>query len=169
MGFPVGYPDLVIPKLFVHFLSLLLFIRDLILLFFRYLCLLPNDISIPTTTHPPPPQFHSVFSLLIREILPVLKFSDLQDPPAESCAVCLYEFEGDEEIRRLTNCRHIFHKGCLDRWMGYDQRTCPLCRTPFIPYDMHSAFNERLWHASGIPEFYSTQSNIPAHLTTTSF
>ncbi|KAM1343575.1 hypothetical protein ACFX2F_007762 [Malus domestica] len=55
------------------------------------------------------PEFHSVFAVLIWEILPLAKFSDLMDPP-ESCIVCLYEFEGEDKIRRLTNCRYVFHK-----------------------------------------------------------
>ncbi|RVX04127.1 E3 ubiquitin-protein ligase RHA1B [Vitis vinifera] len=81
------------------------------------------------------------------------------DPP-DQCAVCLYEFEGQEEIRRLTNCRHIFHRSCLDRWMDCDQKTCPLCRTPFIPDDMQEAFNERLWAASALPDFYGDYSPL---------
>ncbi|KAJ4954990.1 hypothetical protein NE237_011773 [Protea cynaroides] len=102
--------------------------------------------------------FHHGFSVLIREILPVVKFEDLitagESETSDSCAVCLYEFEGREEIRRLTNCRHIFHKSCLDRWMDHDQKTCPLCRTPFISDELQEAFNERLWAASGLePEF----------------
>lgn len=95
---------------------------------------------------------------MIREILPVVKFSDLvaggEAESADNCAVCLYEFERHEEIRRLANCRHIFHRNCLDRWMDLDRKTCPLCRTQFVPYDMQSAFNERLWAAAGIPDFY---------------
>ncbi|OIV92652.1 hypothetical protein TanjilG_18003 [Lupinus angustifolius] len=155
----MGFPELLIPKAFVHILSLLGFIRNLILIFFRYLGL--HDFLEPDIVWPhPPPQFQSVSAVLIREILPVAKFSDLEEPSAESCAVCLYEFEADEEIRRLRNCRHIFHKGCLDRWIEYDQKACPLCRTPFIPYDMQRAFNERLWLASGIPEFYSEYPHI---------
>ena len=47
---------------------------------------------------------NSISALLIRESLPVVKFSELVDPP-ESCAVCLYEFEGEDEIRRLTTGR----------------------------------------------------------------
>ncbi|KAE9606560.1 hypothetical protein Lal_00013984 [Lupinus albus] len=159
MGFPTGYPDILIPKPFVHILTLLAFIRNQILIFFRYLGFhefLQQDIVWPD----PPPEFQSISALLIQEILPVVKFSDMEEPAAETCAVCLYKFEADEEIRRLTNCCHIFHKGCLDRWMGYDQRTCPMCRTPFIPYDMQSTFNERLWLASGIPEFHSQYPHI---------
>ncbi|KAJ8555793.1 hypothetical protein K7X08_013289 [Anisodus acutangulus] len=32
--------------------------------------------------------------------------------------------------------------------MDHDQKTCPLCRTAFIPDDMQESFNERLWLAS---------------------
>ncbi|CAN0876672.1 E3 ubiquitin-protein ligase RHA2A [Linum grandiflorum] len=34
-----------------------------------------------------------------------------------------------DEIRELS-CRHLFHRGCLDRWSHYFTRrpTCPLCR-----------------------------------------
>lgn len=156
MGFPVAYSELIFPKIFLHVLSVLSLVRSLITVLFRYLGI--HDFLEPDIAWPGPatrmPEFQSVSAMLIREILPVAKFSDLVDPP-ESCAVCLYEFQKDDEIRRLTNCRHIYHRGCLDRWMGYDQRTCPLCRTPFIPHDMQGAFNERLWAASGIPEFYA--------------
>ena len=157
MGFPVVYSELVIPKLLLHTLSVLGFIRKLITILFTCLGLqdfLEPDIDAPDSARAAAPlRPLSVSALLIREILPVVKFSELVDPP-DSCAVCLYEFEEQDEIRRLTNCRHIFHRGCLDRWMAYDQKTCPLCRTPFIPDDMQDSFNERLWAASGIPEFY---------------
>lgn len=164
MGFPVGYTELLLPRLFLHALSFLGFIRKFISFLFRSVGLQdfiePDNGGWAGADQPTRiPEFHSVSALLIREILPVVKFAELVDPP-ESCAVCLYEFEGQDEIRRLTNCRHIFHKGCLDRWMGYDQRTCPLCRTSFIPDDMQGAFNERLWAASGIPDFYGEYSHI---------
>ncbi|KAF4361129.1 hypothetical protein F8388_023477 [Cannabis sativa] len=179
MGFPVGYTELFIPKLFIHTLSFLGFIRKFISILFSYLGLQnfidsPDIINggvysntwssssfsdSPTTMMTRVPEFDSVSALLIRECLPVVKFSELVDPP-ESCAVCLYEFEGEDEIRRLTNCCHIFHKGCLDRWMGYDQKTCPLCRTPFLKEDLQTSLNERLWAASGIPDFYSDYSQI---------
>ena len=159
MGFPVGYTEVLLPKLLLNTLSILGFIRTLILTVLRLLGLsdfLEPDIvwadrpdSAPST-YPARPESVSASSL-IREMLPVVKFSDVVagagsgvETP-ESCAVCLYEFEDEEEIRRLRNCRHIFHRCCLDRWMDHDQRTCPLCRTPFIPEEMQEAFNERLW------------------------
>ncbi|KAL1177458.1 hypothetical protein V6Z11_A03G032600 [Gossypium hirsutum] len=73
------------------------------------------------------------FALLIGEHLPVIKFYDLIDPP-DNCPVCLCE--------------------CLDRWMGYDQQTCPLCRTNLVPHDMEETFYEKLWGPSGIIEFF---------------
>ncbi|WCJ26336.1 RING/U-box superfamily protein [Euphorbia peplus] len=161
MGFPVAYSELFLPKLLIHTLSILGFLRKLISTLFRYLGLpdfLEPDISWPESDHRVP-EFHSVSALLIREILPVVKFSDIVDPP-ESCAVCLYEFEDEDEIRQLSNCRHIFHRSCLDRWVDYDQKTCPLCRTTVIPDDMQDTFNERLWAAAGIPDFYEDYSQI---------
>ncbi|KAM1294685.1 hypothetical protein ACFX13_014980 [Malus domestica] len=160
MGFPVGYTQLLLPKLFIQTLSLLGLIQKLIsafvsLLGLQYFIEQDNAWSDPPARFP---EFYSVSAVLIREILPLAKFSDLVDPP-ESCAVCLYEFEGEDEIRRLTNCRHVFHKGCVDRWVGYDQKTCPLCRTPFISEDMQGDFNERLWAATGIPDFYGDYSH----------
>ncbi|KAG8382205.1 hypothetical protein BUALT_Bualt05G0052500 [Buddleja alternifolia] len=166
MGFPVGYTDLFLPKLLVYLLTLLGFIRKFIYALLSILGL--GDFLEPETTSYPvrneyTSELRSVSAVLIRELLPVVKFSDLEEEvaePPENCAVCLYEFSGEDEIRRLTNCRHIFHRRCLDRWMDHDQKTCPLCRTQFIPEDMQEAFNERLWVASGISDFYGDYSPI---------
>ncbi|XAR70267.1 hypothetical protein NMG60_11027062 [Bertholletia excelsa] len=166
MGFPVGYTELLLPKLLLHTLFLLGLIRKLISSLLKSLGLgdfLEPDIAWPVRPECGGSEPHSVSAVLIREILPVVRFSELVDPP-ESCAVCLYEFESGDEVRRLANCRHIFHRSCLDRWMDHDQRTCPLCRTQFVPDDLQDAFNERLWAASGISDFYDEYSPITAGL-----
>ena len=128
--------ELVMANVFLQVLSVLGFIMRLITILLCYMGF--QDFFESNITRPK----RAVSVVLMREILPVVKFSEMEMAveAAESCAVCLYEFEGEDEIRRLTNCRHIFHRGCLDRWMGYDQRTCPLCRTPFIPHHMQAAF-----------------------------
>ncbi|CAN6828673.1 unnamed protein product, partial [Brassica oleracea] len=157
MGFPAGYTELLLPKIFLHLLSFLGLIRKLICTLFWFIGL--PDFLEPEPVWPDPPpnsttsshQDSNLFSaaLLAGDILPVVRFSDLNRPESECCAVCLYDFENDDEIRRLTNCRHIFHKGCLDRWiMDYSQMTCPLCRTQFIPDELQAAFNEKLWSDS---------------------
>ncbi|KAL3498885.1 hypothetical protein ACH5RR_041617 [Cinchona calisaya] len=167
MGFPVGYTDLFFPKLLVHFLTILGFMRRLTLSLLSILGLgdfLEPEMLLQTRPESGCCELRSISASMIRELLPVVKYSEMMMNDGghddESCAVCLYEFEDEDEIRSLTNCRHIFHRSCLDRWMDHDQKTCPLCRTPFIPEDMQDAFNERLWLASGISDFYGEYSPI---------
>ncbi|XP_075518032.1 brassinosteroid-responsive RING protein 1-like [Primulina tabacum] len=168
MGFPVGYTELFFPNLLVYVLTLLGFIRKALHAAFSFFglgdFLEPETLSV-SAREESGSEPKSVSAVLIRELLPVVMFSDLaeMDPP-ENCAVCLYELNGEDEIRRLTNCRHIFHRSCVDRWMDHDQKTCPLCRTQFIPEDMQEAFNERLWLASGISDFYCDNSPITTGL-----
>ncbi|TYG92365.1 hypothetical protein ES288_A11G024400v1 [Gossypium darwinii] len=51
--------------------------------------------------------------------------------PQNSSSVGFKDFEAEDEIWRLMSCQRIFHRSCLDRWMGYNQKTCPLCRLSF--------------------------------------
>ncbi|KAF8407895.1 hypothetical protein HHK36_007033 [Tetracentron sinense] len=57
------------------------------------------------------------------------------------CAVCLCRIEEGEEIRELR-CDHIFHRVCLDRWLGYGHATCPLCRGSSDPRRMAANLGE---------------------------
>lgn len=63
----------------------------------------------------------------------VLKATSLGVLEEISCAVCLNDLEEQDEIWKLRNCCHIFHRGCLDEWIGLLHLTCPLCRTPLFP------------------------------------
>lgn len=164
MGFPVGYTEVFFPNVFLHTLSLLGFIRNLIFSLFHFLGLsdlLETDAGWPETRAQLPDN-PPASVLLIREFLPVIKFRDIAGDPPESCAVCLYEFEASEEIRCLTNCKHIFHRACLDRWMDHDQKTCPLCRMPFVPDEMSDEFNQRLWASESEVhhDFYSEYTSV---------
>ncbi|KAK7318559.1 hypothetical protein RJT34_03262 [Clitoria ternatea] len=47
------------------------------------------------------------------------------------CRVCLSEFQEGEKVRNL-NCKHTFHKDCLDHWLQHCA-TCPLCRNKLLP------------------------------------
>lgn len=162
MGFPVGYAEVFFPNLFLHTLTLLGLLRSFVFLLFHFLGL--SDFLETDTHHtgeeatstPEPCKNPSVSALLIREFLPATKYGELTDTEEGCCcAVCLFEFSEEEEIRCLKNCRHIFHRNCVDRWIDLDQKTCPLCRTGFVPDDMVDDYNQRLWVASGISEFYS--------------
>ncbi|OWM88186.1 hypothetical protein CDL15_Pgr003598 [Punica granatum] len=158
MGFPIGYSEIFVPTIFLHTLSILGLIRNLISSLFHFLGLpdlIEPDFVFPEAQNrlPNADTQAPMSAILIRELLPVVKFESLADPP-ESCAVCLHEFDRGEEIRWLRNCRHVFHTGCLDRWIDCDQKTCPLCRTQFVPDDMREEFCQQLWAASGVGEFH---------------
>ncbi|XP_042474815.1 E3 ubiquitin-protein ligase RNF13-like [Macadamia integrifolia] len=51
------------------------------------------------------------------------------------CAVCLTRVEDGDEIRVLQ-CKHDFHKECLDQWLEREQVTCPMCRRYVLPEDV---------------------------------
>uniref|UniRef100_A0A0E0LCB2 RING-type E3 ubiquitin transferase n=1 Tax=Oryza punctata TaxID=4537 RepID=A0A0E0LCB2_ORYPU len=48
------------------------------------------------------------------------------------CAVCLGAVRDGEMVRRLPACGHVYHAGCIDRWLAA-HRTCPLCRRELDP------------------------------------
>nr|GMC54633.1 E3 ubiquitin-protein ligase RNF13-like [Ipomoea batatas] len=54
--------------------------------------------------------------------------------PAPECAICLSEFVEGEVGRELERCRHVFHAGCVEKWLlhGEGHGSCPLCRTPVV-------------------------------------
>ena len=163
MGFPVGYVEVFFPNPFLHTLALLGLLRNLVFFLFHLLGLsdfFETEVAWPDprpsdTAEARPP---SVSALLIRDLLPVAKFGDSDIAARQNgcaCAVCLFEFSEEEEIRCMRNCKHIFHRTCVDRWIDHDQKTCPLCRTPFVPDDMLDDYNQRLWAATGVNEFYT--------------
>ncbi|CAI9103358.1 OLC1v1001822C1 [Oldenlandia corymbosa var. corymbosa] len=55
------------------------------------------------------------------------------------CAVCLSEFQEEENLRLLPKCCHAFHPPCIDTWLK-SQSNCPLCRSNVHPYAPVSPF-----------------------------
>ncbi|CAL0315057.1 unnamed protein product [Lupinus luteus] len=135
MGFPVGYTEVCFPNLFLKTLTLLGFLRNLVFVLFHYIGISefletdvvwsePNNNNLQISDIRKP----SVDAILIREFLPAIKFSDLDCSCAavSGCAVCLYEFSDEDEIR-----------------------------TPLVPDDMVDEYNQRLWTAFDATEFYA--------------
>lgn len=46
----------------------------------------------------------------------------------DKCVICLVNFSEGQPIRRL-NCRHIFHKACIEEWVKAKINTIPKCPT----------------------------------------
>lgn len=59
--------------------------------------------------------------------LPAFTFSAVFPGGGKDCAVCLAQFEGDDQLRLLPACAHAFHAACIDAWLATNL-TCPLCR-----------------------------------------
>ncbi|CAL9101301.1 unnamed protein product [Musa textilis] len=79
---------------------------------------------------------HRAAAQAVREGLRVSTYGELvaeQEEAAATCAVCLSEVGWRERVWELRNCRHVFHQGCLDRWLDHDEHlSCPLCREPLL-------------------------------------
>jgi len=45
----------------------------------------------------------------------------------DSCPICIGEFKEREVVRRIRNCRHVFHAECVDQWLKSNSK-CPMCR-----------------------------------------
>ncbi|KAK7247468.1 hypothetical protein RIF29_42351 [Crotalaria pallida] len=59
------------------------------------------------------------------------------------CRVCLTELEEGEKVRELE-CKHTFHKDCLDKWLQQYCATCPLCRNKVLPDDAVANYHLQL-------------------------
>ncbi|XP_047337350.1 E3 ubiquitin-protein ligase RHA1B-like [Impatiens glandulifera] len=75
-----------------------------------------------------------IVTAAIKSSLPIIRYGDFQQDSNGSCVVCWENFELNDEIRVLVNCRHhVFHKDCLDNWLDEGQITCPICRSMLLP------------------------------------
>lgn len=39
-----------------------------------------------------------------------------RDNPISICSVCLGDFD-EEDLVRVTKCRHVFHSECIEEWV----------------------------------------------------
>ncbi|XP_010934916.1 brassinosteroid-responsive RING protein 1 [Elaeis guineensis] len=143
MGFPSVCYCVILPKpliLLVHLLDLLKLAFAMTLYYLGFTSL-PEDYA----GYPLSGTDFSVLSSLpntpsaIKSRIPVVKFSSFGTSASAQgeesiCAVCLGELEARHEVRELGNCCHVFHKGCIDKWVDMGQVTCPLCRAQLLPW-----------------------------------
>ncbi|KAN0129965.1 hypothetical protein V8E53_012220 [Lactarius tabidus] len=46
----------------------------------------------------------------------------------DRCLICLEDYDPEEDLR-LLSCRHVFRRGCVDRWLETGRNNCPACRS----------------------------------------
>jgi hypothetical protein len=59
------------------------------------------------------------------------------------CTICLVDFKLSENVKIISNCKHIFHEVCLFQWINekiLSTVVCPNCKLPIIP-ETHSPHN----------------------------
>ncbi|KAI3452295.1 hypothetical protein Pfo_008960 [Paulownia fortunei] len=72
------------------------------------------------------------------DALPRVQISE----PGLECAICLAEYEVnvETEVKEMP-CRHKFHSGCIDQWLGI-HGSCPVCRFS-MPVEENEESDER--------------------------
>ncbi|KAL8263932.1 hypothetical protein R6Q59_022062 [Mikania micrantha] len=74
-----------------------------------------------------------VITASIKNNVPIIPFSDFAGARNPVCTVCLDCIDDCHLIRKLVNCKHVFHRECLDQWIDVGQVNCPLCRCMLLP------------------------------------
>lgn len=126
-----------IPKPVIAFCKLVAAVRDALLLLLSLvgLCRSPrrsvHDAPLPEEVKERLPAVE--FSLLARPAQQQQGCHDGDAAAAATCIVCLERLRAADEVRRLGNCAHAFHRGCIDGWIDLGRTTCPLCRSHLLP------------------------------------
>lgn len=63
----------------------------------------------------------------------------------DTCSICL-----EENVDYTTNCNHVFHKKCFDKWKH--NNTCPYCRTELKKLNKFWSVSHKNYNLSGIGE-----------------
>ncbi|KAJ2491177.1 hypothetical protein IWW37_002528 [Coemansia sp. RSA 2050] len=69
---------------------------------------------------PPPASQESILKLPKR----LITAEELQR--SADCGICMEEYKPEEYAVELP-CKHVYHKDCIDHWLGMNG-TCPICR-----------------------------------------
>ncbi|TKY65383.1 RING-H2 finger protein ATL67 [Spatholobus suberectus] len=48
-----------------------------------------------------------------------------------TCSICISDYEESEMLRMMPQCRHYFHRDCVDKWLKVNA-SCPVCRNSLV-------------------------------------
>jgi hypothetical protein len=57
----------------------------------------------------------------------LVRYSEIQAPNSEACAISLERFNGTDNVRQINHCGHIFFPTEFNEWFQSNVR-CPVCR-----------------------------------------
>jgi hypothetical protein len=60
-----------------------------------------------------------------------IKENDILIKNKEYCNICFEEYSIKTYKRVLPDCKHCFHKKCIDKWLK-SKSNCPICRTNLL-------------------------------------
>jgi len=68
------------------------------------------------------------------EVIPITVYrkDQMTEMINDKCQVCLEDYAELQELRMLQ-CKHGFHKECIDRWLTEGRNCCPICRRVPVP------------------------------------
>ena len=69
--------------------------------------------------------FNVLFIIIITKMILLYFLNKKSRQNRSECVICCDTIS--DNILKLNNCNHIFHKDCIYKWIHYN-RTCPLCR-----------------------------------------
>lgn len=87
--------------------------------------------------------------------LPVFVYSG---PSPMECSVCLSEFRQGEKGKKLPECSHSFHVGCIDAWFC-SHSTCPLCRSNVVLARKEEPDEKKVAATGSVPDASSSSSS----------
>lgn len=119
------------------------------LLVVRYCIRRNRSTQNPSLTQPVPGNCNGGVEAKVLFMIPVLRYS-AKDSGSDNggnssafrvdqneCVICLGEFEDGDTVRLLPDCRHAFHKPCIDDWFS-GHSNCPVCRSPIVEPDIRT-------------------------------
>lgn len=119
--------------------------------------LISTFLSTPVAVRPTEAQIANASKLI--------KYSEIEDPIASSCAISLEPFNQNDMVRQINHCKHLFLPDQFDEWFSNNVK-CPVCR-----YDIRTGLGTALGPASrnsfsGLTGGISDQSNTNTNTNT---
>ena len=63
----------------------------------------------------------------ISSVTIIKKFSDIDNPTYTNCSITLEQFNENDEVLEIINCKHYFNCDALKTWLATNN-ICPVCR-----------------------------------------